>query len=93
VPIKESAKKALRQSQKRRKRNLLRKKAIKDIRKKIRKLVEEEKFKEAKKLLPEFYKAVDKASKTFLHKNTAARRKSRMTKFIFQTEKKSKAQE
>lgn len=94
MPVTKSAKKALRQNQKRRKRNLLYKNKIKDLRKKIRKLVEEKKIKEAEALLPDFYKAVDKAAKeNVIKKNTAARKKSRIVKFIAkaktQKEKKS----
>jgi small subunit ribosomal protein S20 len=94
MPVTKSAKKALRQNQKRRKRNLLYKNKIKDLRKKIRKLVEEKKIKEAEALLPAFYKAVDKAAKeNVIKKNTAARKKSRIVKFIAkaktQKEKKS----
>ena len=80
-PITKSAKKALRQSLRRRKRNLRRKNTMKDIIKRIRKLAAEKKIKEAKQLLPLAYKAIDKAAKTgVIKKNTAARKKSRLTK-------------
>lgn len=83
MPITKSAKKALRQSKKRRVRNLLYKRKMKDLIKKVKKLLSEKKIKEAKSLLPQFYKAVDKAAKVgVIKKNTAARKKSRLTKLI-----------
>ncbi len=83
MPITKSAKKALRQNERRRKRNLLYKSKIKELRKKIRKLVEQKNIKETEKLLPLYYKAVDKAAKEgVIKKNSAARKKSRITKFI-----------
>ena len=86
MPITKSAKKALRQSKKRRQRNLRRLKAMKDIIKKIRKLVEANKKEEALKLLPRAYKSINKAAKTnIIKKNTAARKKSRITKLIAKT--------
>lgn len=83
MPITKSAKKALRQSKKRRARNIKRKDTLKDIVKNIRKLVLENKKKEAEKLLPKAYKAIDKAAKTnVIKKNAADRKKSRLTKSI-----------
>lgn len=83
MPITKSAKKALRQSKKRRVRNIRQKEAFKDIIKNIQKLVLENKKKEAEKLLPEAYKALDKAAKTgVIKKNTADRKKSRLTKLV-----------
>lgn len=82
MPITKSAKKALRQSLKRRERNLKRKRVIKDVTKKIKKLIAEGKKEEAKKLIPQAYKALDKATKSYMHKKAAARKKSRLTKLI-----------
>ena len=82
MPIKKSVKKSLRQSKKRRERNFKRKEAIRRTSLKIKKLVKEDKKDEAKKLLPKAYKLIDKAAKGYLHKNTAARKKSRLTKLI-----------
>lgn len=83
MPITKSAKKALRQSKKRRIQNLRQLKAMKYIIKNIRKLVLENKKEEALKLLPKAYKAIDKAAKVgVIKKNTAARKKSRLTKSI-----------
>lgn len=85
-PITKSAKKALRQNKKRRVQNIRQKKAFKDIIKNIRKLALENKKKEAEKLLPKAYKAIDKAVKTgIIKKNTAARKKSRLTKLVNKT--------
>jgi small subunit ribosomal protein S20 len=86
MPITKSAKKALRQSKKRRERNLRQLNAMREIIKQIRKLVIENKKEEALKLLPNAYKAIDKAAKTnVIKKNTAARKKSRLTKLISKT--------
>jgi len=82
-PITKSAKKALRQSKKRRGRNIQKKKIIKELLKEIKNLVSEKKVEEAKKLLPQVYKLLDKAAKTgLIKKNTVARKKSRVTKLI-----------
>ena len=83
MPIKESAKKALRQSKKRRLLNLARKKAVKDATKKIMKLIASGAKDEAKKLISFAYQAIDKAAKSgVIKKNTAARKKSRLMKMI-----------
>ena len=83
MPITKSAKKALRQNIKRRARNLTYKKKIKDLIKKVRGLVLDKKTEEAKKLLPKIYKILDKAAKVgVIKKNTAARKKSRITKLV-----------
>ena len=86
MPITKSAKKALRQSKKRRTKNLRRLKAMRDIIKDIHKLVSENKKEEALKLLPKAYKLIDKAAKTgLIKKNNADRKKSRLTKLINKT--------
>jgi small subunit ribosomal protein S20 len=83
MPIKKSAKKALRQSKRRATRNLKRKKAMKDVIKKIKKLLAAKKTEEAKKLIPLAYKAIDKAAKTgVIKKNAASRQKSRLMKLF-----------
>lgn len=83
MPITKSAKKALRQSIKRRKRNLIYKKKMKNLLKEVKKLVLAKKIKEAKELLPKIYKILDKAAKVgVIKKNTASRKKSRITKLI-----------
>lgn len=83
MPITKSAKKALRQTKTRRVRNLRHLDVLRDTIKKIKKLVAENKKAEAIKLLPLAYKAIDKTCKTgVIKKNTAARKKSRVTKLI-----------
>jgi len=83
MPIKKSAIKELRKSKKRTIVNVSKKRAIKDLIKKIRKAVEESKVDEAKKLAQDAVKLLDKAEKTkLLHKNTVARKKSRVYKAI-----------
>lgn len=85
MPITKSAKKALRQSITRRQKNLKKKEAIKNIVKKIKKLVAHAKIEEAKALLPQAYKTIDKATKSFLHKRTASRKKSRLSTLLNKT--------
>lgn len=86
MPITKSAKRALRKSLKRRKRNIPQKQNIKDLLKEVRNLVSQRKNEEAKKLLPQVYKTLDKAAKIgLIKKNTAARKKSRITKLIMKS--------
>lgn len=83
MPIKESAKKALRQSIKHQARNLVYKNKVKSLIKEARTLVSDGKTKEAKNLLPQIYKSLDKAAKVgVIKKNAAARKKSRITKLV-----------
>ena len=83
MPITKSAKKSLRQNKRRAIRNVKRKRKIKDLMKEVKKLISQNKAKEAEKLLPEIYKSLDKAAKTkVIKKNTASRKKSRITKAI-----------
>lgn len=83
MPITKSAKKALRQSKKRRIRNLRQLRAMRDIIKDIRKLVLENKKEEALKLLPKAYKLIDKTVKIgLIKKNNADRKKSSLTRLI-----------
>jgi len=83
MPITKSAKKALRQSIKRRIRNLNYKKKIKNLIKRARILVSEQKIEEAKKIVPQVYKTLDKVAKIgVIKKNTASRKKSRIVKLI-----------
>ena len=81
MPITKSAKKALRQNEKRRVHNLGYKRKMKKLVKQVRTLVAEKKKEEAKKLLPQVYKTLDKTAKVgIIKKNTASRNKSRLTK-------------
>lgn len=86
MPIKQAAKKALRQSIKRHANNLVYKNKLKGLIKEIRLLVSQKKMKEAKNLLPQIYKALDKAAKVnVIKKNAASRNKSRIAKLIAKT--------
>ena len=83
MPIIKAAKKSLRQSKRRKARNIRKKDAVKDLVKKIKALLVQKKNEEAKKLLPAIYKALDKAAKTgVIKKSNASRRKSRITKSL-----------
>lgn len=81
MPITKSAQKALRQSVKRKKENLVYKKKLKDLLKKANACVLEKNKEKAKELLPVIYKTLDKMVKRdILKKNTASRRKSQLSK-------------
>ncbi len=83
MPITSSAKKALRASKNKAAFNEKRKDAIADVTKKIKKLVSAGKIKEAEALVSKAFQAIDKAAKTkYLHKNTAARKKSRISALV-----------
>jgi small subunit ribosomal protein S20 len=83
MPIKKSAKKALRQNAKRRARNLVYKNKMKALIKEVGGLISEKKIEEAKNLLPKIYKVMDKAAKVnVIKKNTASRKKAGITKLI-----------
>lgn len=78
-----SAIKRIKISERNRIRNRIRLGRIKFYTKKFLSLLEENKIDEAKKLLPEVISVIDKAAqKGTLHKNTAARKKSRLMKFL-----------
>lgn len=80
MPVKKSAMKALRKTQKRADRNKNVKADVKTLLKKSRKAIDE-KTKEAEKLVRETIKKFDKAAqKGIIKKNTAARKKSRLMK-------------
>jgi len=83
MPKTKSAKKSLRKSRKRRIENLKIKEKIKKIKKEIKKLVQENRAEEAKKLLPLFYKALDKAAKRgTIKEGKANREKSKIAKLL-----------
>ena len=80
MPITKGAEKAHRQSERKRVVNTRRKVAMKDVVKQVQKAVTAGDAKKAKELLPSAYKAIDKAAKGgIIKKNTAARKKSRLT--------------
>lgn len=77
MPITQSAKKALRQSIRRKARNLNRSNAYKLAVKELKAIASSGKVKEAQALLAKAYKAIDKAAKTgVIKKNKASRLKS-----------------
>ncbi len=83
MAITKAAQKALRQSQRRRMRNIKRRINLKNLIKEVKLLISQKKTDEAKKLLPKVYKFLDKAAKTgIVKKNTASRKKSRISKSI-----------
>jgi small subunit ribosomal protein S20 len=83
MPITSSAKKALRVAGKKKIFNTRRSNAMEAAMKSLKKLVAAKKIKEAEKMLPEVYTAIDKAVKTkFIKKNAGARYKSRITLFL-----------
>lgn len=84
MAITKSAKKALRQSLKRKESNSVYKNKLKGLIKELRFLVVSKRIDDAKKLLPQVYKALDKTAKVgVIKKNAADRKKSRLTKLIY----------
>jgi small subunit ribosomal protein S20 len=76
----ESAKKRFRQSEKRHERNVARKSALKTAVKKFRTAVDTEKVDDAQTQFNALTKVIDRsASKRIIHKNRAARMKSRLS--------------
>jgi small subunit ribosomal protein S20 len=83
MAITQSAKKAIRQNEKRRERNLVYIRQIKKLVKEAKDLVTQKKIKEAQEMLPKVYQILDKAAKVGIIKaNNASRRKSRITKMV-----------
>ncbi len=83
MAITKSAKKAIRQSASRNERNTAYKNKIKILVKEAKSLILAKKIDEAKKILPQIYKAFDKAAKVgVIKKNNASRHKSRLTKLV-----------
>ena len=83
MAITKAAQKALRQSKRRRTVNIKRQINLKNLLKEVKLLVSQKKIEEAKKILPQVYQILDKSAKVgLIKKNTASRRKSRITKLI-----------
>lgn len=90
MPNLPNAKKALRQNKKRETQNRIYKDKIKTLTRQINDLVKAGSLDEARKLVPNFYKAVDKATKkNILKKNTTSRRKSLIARTVSGKEKAS----
>lgn len=82
MPITQSAKKAIRSSLRKKAFNDQRKKAMKEIIKKIEKIAKTDKA-EALKMLSSAFQAIDKtAQKRVIKKNTAARKKARLVRLL-----------
>jgi small subunit ribosomal protein S20 len=83
MPITKGAKKALRASSRKQVFNTRRKKAIEEVMREIKKALKAKDGATARGLLPKAYRAIDKAAKEHtLDKNTASRKKSRLSKLI-----------
>ena len=83
MAITKSAKKALRQSLKRKLHNRTKKDVTKKLLKELVLLVSQKKAKEAKELLPKVYRAIDKTTKAgLIKKNAAARKKSNLARSV-----------
>ena len=83
MPRTESAKKAMRQSVKRRLVNIKRKTDLKAVIKNYKNLILAGKKEEAAKILPQVYKKLDKTAKVqVIKKNKASRLKSRLSKLV-----------
>jgi len=80
-----SAEKRIRQSEKRRMMNRQARSTMRTEIKKVRSLVSEKKYDEAKSMLPSVYGIIDRTvQKGIIHRNTAARYKSRLTQHLNQ---------
>ena len=83
MPITTSAKKALRTGERKRGFNIVKKELLNKAYKQVKKLVAEKKIKEARAYMPQVQRIIDKSVKTgLLKKNTAARKKSRISALI-----------
>ncbi len=83
MPIIKSAKKRMRQNEKRRKRNYITRSLVKTHFKKALTLIKDQDKEGAKKAVDMAYSVLDTAvKKNILHKNTVARRKSRLARGI-----------
>lgn len=90
LPTKIAAYKALRKSRKKHARNLSVKSELKSIIKKLEKMISDKKIDDAKKLLPKVAAILNRAaSKNIIHKNTASRKISRLSKRISSASKKA----
>lgn len=87
MPITKGAKKALRAAARKKAYNDKRRKNMKEATKEVKALVVAKNPAEAKIILAKAYKAIDKAAKSgVIKKNTAARKKSRLSKAIKKAE-------
>jgi small subunit ribosomal protein S20 len=83
MPQRRAAKKDLRQSAKKRERNLLLRNQVKTALKKFKKALETKDISKSKEALNLVYKIFDRAaSKNLIHRNKAARKKSQFSKMV-----------
>jgi small subunit ribosomal protein S20 len=88
MPITKGAKKAVRQSERKRVFNVRRKHALAHQVKNVEKAIATGDLTQAASLLPEAYQAIDKAQKRgVIKKNTAARKKSRLAARVAKSDK------
>ncbi len=90
MPQRRAAKKDLRQNKRKHEQNLKIKQKIKSAIKNLKKSLEEKDLSVSQKALAQVYEVLDKAaSKKVIHKNKAARKKSRISKLIKNTAQES----
>jgi small subunit ribosomal protein S20 len=83
MAITKSAKKAFRQSVKRKLHNRVKKDGTKKLLKELSLLISQKKTKEAKDLLPKVYQTIDKAAKAgLIKKNAASRKKATLARSV-----------
>jgi len=81
MPITKAAKKALRQTKTRQAQNKAVKRAMRETEKSLELAIKEKDQAKISSLMPEAFKKIDKATKKgVLHKNTASRKKSRLSR-------------
>ena len=86
MPQRKTAKKDLKQSKKRRQNNLQVIRGIKSAIKKLKKAIDAKDTSVSQKALTDVYKTLDKAvNKKIIHRNKAARKKSRLSKLTKKT--------
>ena len=89
MPLLKSAKKAMKQNIKLRKKNRAQKVEVKQALKDATKMLKQGKVKEVKEKMPSLYKMVDKAAKRgIFHKKNASNKKSALAKALNAAEKK-----
>ncbi len=90
MPQRMSGKKELRKNEKRHKKNIAAKQKIKTTVKKLKKSLEDKDFPATEQIIKEVYKTLDKvAHQGLIHRNKAARKKSRIAKLINRTKSKT----
>ena len=83
MPIIQAQKKSVRQSERRRVFNDRRRRTMRETVKQLKEFVVANDYKQANALLPEAYKAIDKATKRGVIKvNTASRKKSQIARLV-----------